>query len=84
MELSSDQVVSAPGEVPATVSSAGREGAQRPVEATQEEAKRRGQAKDTGRRERKEKSWDNQPMFIEEEPWTEDLRAAWIGYAPSV
>jgi hypothetical protein len=84
MELSSDQVVSAPGEVPATVSSAGREGAQRPAEATQEEAERRGQAEDTGRGERKEKRWDDQPTFIEEEPWTEDLRATWIGYAPGV
>jgi hypothetical protein len=83
-ELSSDPVVSAPGEVPDTVTGAGREGVQRPAEAKQEEAERRGQAEDTERGERKEKRWDDQPTYIEEEPWTEDLRATWIGYVPGV
>jgi hypothetical protein len=84
MELSSTQVVSAPREIPMAVLSAGRDGARRPAEATQEEAQQQGQDEDTGRGERKEKSWDDQPTFIAEEPWTEDLRAAWIGYAPGV
>ena len=84
MELSLDPAISAPGEVPDTVTGARKEGAQRPAEATQEEAQQRGQAEDTGRGERKEKSLDDQPTFIAEEPWTKDLRAAWIGYAPGV
>jgi hypothetical protein len=84
MELSSDPLVSAPGEAPDTVEGAGREEAQRPAEAKQKEADRRAQAEDTERGERKEKRWDDQPTFTEEEPWTEDLRATWIGYGPGV
>jgi hypothetical protein len=34
--------------------------------------------------EGKEKQWDDQPTYIEEELWTEDLRATWIGYLPGV
>ena len=84
MELSSDPLVSAPGEAPDTVAEAGRAEAQRPAEAKQEEAVRRAPASDTERGDSKEKRWDDQPTFIEEEPWTEDLRATWLGYGPGV
>jgi len=79
-ELSSDPVDSAPGEAPDTDTGAGMDGMQWPTEEKQEKVERRGQAEDTARDERKEKRWDDQPTFIEEEPWTEDLRATWIGY----
>jgi hypothetical protein len=83
-ELSSDPADSAPGEVPDVFTGAGRDRRQRPAEAKQEEAERRGQAEEMERDEQKEKRWDDQSTYIEEEPWKEDLCAMWIGYSPGV
>jgi hypothetical protein len=83
-ELASDPVDSAPGKAPDAAMGAGMDGMPRPAEEKQEKVERRGQAVDTTCDERKEKRWDDQSTFIEEEPWTEDLRATWIGYLPGV
>jgi len=31
-----------------------------------------------------ERQWADQVMYVEEEPWTEDLHAMWPGYLPGV
>jgi hypothetical protein len=83
-ELSSDPVDSAPVEAPAAATGEGMDRVQRPAEVRRENDERGSQAEDTARDEGKEKQWEDQPTYIEEEPWTEDLRATWIGYLPGV
>ena len=31
-----------------------------------------------------DKTWDNQPTYIEEEPWMGDIQPMWPNYSPGV
>jgi hypothetical protein len=83
-ELSSGPVEPTPVEAPAAATGEGMDRAQRPTEVEREKDERGSKAEETARDEGKEKQWADQPTYIEEEPWTEDLRATWIGYMPGV
>ena len=52
-----------------------------------EEWKKEAHGEDTKGAERNEdngKQWDDEPTYIEEEPWPGDLHAMWSGYQPGV
>jgi len=83
-ELSTGPAETTPMEAPADATGEGMDRAQWPTEVEWEKDERGSNVEGTTRDEEGERQWASQPMYIEEEPWIEDLRATWIGYMPGV
>ena len=57
---------------------------QRPAEMEQEKDERERNTDGTAYDVKDGRKWADQTMYVEEEPWTEDLHATWSGYLPGV